>query len=270
MRSATTASPWSLGRMYDAARIRGKLGEVLKRVGRYSAALEALEPVAASIGETHALLGTAEEGIVRLRALLEQLERDGARTPVAALYLRLGVLMFTAGRYNESLAVGEQAAELARAVGDQHTLVQAVWNRANILQMLGRLDEAQRATHEVFSLVEVVGDLRCLMGVPRDMAYIHALRGTFGAGLRSLARSLALGEQMEDPASLSLSLAIRSWLAVLGGDWQRARADLKQAWALIRQVECQDRSTSRSSRRACLWPKANEWQPPYRHGRRSA
>lgn len=80
MRSATTASPWSLGRMYDAARIRGKLGEVLKRVGRYSAALEALELVAASIGETHALLGTAEEGIVRLRALLEQLERDGAHT----------------------------------------------------------------------------------------------------------------------------------------------------------------------------------------------
>lgn len=99
--------------------------------------------------------------------------------------------MFTAGRYNESLAVGEQAAELARAVGDQHTLVQAVWNRANILQMLGRLDEAQRAAHEVFSLVEVVGDLRCLMGVPRDMAYIHALRGTFGAGLRSLDRSIA-------------------------------------------------------------------------------
>jgi len=242
-----------LGRLRDALRVREKLGEVLKRTGRYNAALKALEPAAetyraagdldglgrvtASVGEAHALGGTAEEGMARLRPLLEQLDRDETSPARAPLSLWLGVLLFMVGRYDESLTALERAAQLARAGDDERTLVPAAWHRANLLQMLGRLEEALRADREVLPLAERVGNLECLVAVPRDMAYIHALRGAFTAGRDHIDRSLALAEQMENPAQISLILAMSGWLAVLSGDWQRARADLERAQSVSRQVD---------------------------------
>jgi len=154
-----------LGRTHDAVRVREKLGEVLIQIGRYDAALQVLEPAAiaygagddreglgrvtARVGEAHALRDTPEEGIARLQPLVERLEQGEAFPAQAALCLRLAVLMFMAGRYGESLTAVERAAELARAAGNDRVLVQATWNRANILQMLGRPEEALRADQEV-------------------------------------------------------------------------------------------------------------------------
>jgi predicted ATPase len=180
-----------LGRVQDAARVREKLGEVLVRTGRHTAALEALEPAAesyraagdleglgrttASIGEAHALRGTLNEGMARLRPVLEQLGRDETSPALAALHFWRGVFLITAGRYDESLAVLERAAELARAGGDDRTLVQVAWNRASTLQLLGRLEEALRADQEVLPLAEALGDLQSVMSVHRNIGYFYAL-----------------------------------------------------------------------------------------------
>ena len=73
-----------------------------------------------------------------------------------------------------------------------------------------------------------IADLECLVAVPRNVAYIHGLRGTFTAGRAYIDQSLALAAQLENPANLGLSLAVRGWLAILGGDCRRAQAD--RAW----------------------------------------
>jgi hypothetical protein len=43
--------------------------------------------------------------------------------------------------------------------------------------------------------------------------------------------------QLENPAQISFSLAMRAWLATLEGAWQRAHADLNQAETAGRQVD---------------------------------
>jgi transposase len=178
-----------------------------------------------------------DEGIALVTALLERLERGGTEASLAALHEALAVLLFTAGRYDDSLSAAECAAELARASGDDATLVQAAWNRANIFKMLGRLAEAVQADQEVLALADAVGDFECLVAVPRDLAYIHALRGEFEISRRSLARSFALAAQLGNPADLALTVALRGWLAVLGGAWPSAQVELEQALALSRQVD---------------------------------
>jgi tetratricopeptide (TPR) repeat protein len=241
-----------LGRPRDAVRLREKLGEVLKWTGRYADALEILEAaaehfrqagdqeglgrVAANIGNVYAFRGTADEGIARLRLLLAQLG-DGASASMATLHACVGLLLFLSNQYDESLVACERAVELARASGDDRTLVQARWQRANLLQMLGRLDEALQADCEVLAGAEALGDLECLVAVPRDMAYIHALQGAFAVGRHRIDQSVALAEQMGNPAQISFSLTIRAWLATLEGDWQRAHADLDQAETASRQVD---------------------------------
>jgi tetratricopeptide (TPR) repeat protein len=50
-------------------------------------------------------------------------------------------------------------------------------------------------------------------------------------------QSVALAIQLENPAQISFSLALRAWLATLEGDWQHAHADLDQAETASRQVD---------------------------------
>jgi tetratricopeptide (TPR) repeat protein len=243
----------TLGRTQDAVRVREKLGRVLHGAGRCDAALPLLQEAAeafraagdwesvvrvtAWMGRAHAVRGTVHEGIALITALLERLDRGGTKTPLAALYEALAVLMFTAGRYAESLVAGERAVELARASGDDATLVRAELGRANSVQLLGRLGDALRAYQDVLALAEAVGDFECLVVIPRDLAYFLALRGAFAPSAGYIARSFVLAAQMGNPALLSLTLAIRGWLAVLGGEWPSARADLEEALALSRQVD---------------------------------
>jgi tetratricopeptide (TPR) repeat protein len=229
-----------LGRPRDAVRVREKLGEVLYGAGRYEAALSVLERVAAAydlagdleglvrvtaaLGWAHRFWGTTPRGIELITALLERLELAGSSSPsLATLYQALGWLQFTAGLYDASLVAGERAAALARAVGDDRTLALAEGHRINILQMLGRLEDALRVGKEAMPLAERVGDLTCLFGIYGDLAHIHDLQGAFSTSRHYLDLALARSEELENPTLVAYTLGRRGWSAVLSGDWTRLR-----------------------------------------------
>src|SRR5205823_6203491 len=82
----------ALGRTLEAAAVREKVGSVLRTAARYEEALAVLEHAAeayraagdregvrralAQIGQVHAVRGTAEDGVKRLRAALEAVGMD--------------------------------------------------------------------------------------------------------------------------------------------------------------------------------------------------
>jgi tetratricopeptide (TPR) repeat protein len=237
----------------EAARVREKLGEVLRRTGHYAAAVRVLEPavasyraagdleglarIAARMAEADKMRGAPEEGIARLQPLLEHLERSEPAASMAEVYMWWGALQREAGHYDEHLAAVERAAALARAGGDQRTLVRVAWGRANTLQLLGRLEEALRVNQEVLPLAEAVGARQDFVTMARNQAFIYILRGAFADSRRCLEQSLASSGEWENPANVSLTLVFRGWLAILTGEWPSAHADLDQALALSRQVE---------------------------------
>jgi tetratricopeptide (TPR) repeat protein len=243
----------TLGQAQEAARVREKLGEVLFQTGRYGALIAALERagetfravgdgeslgrVAARMAEADKRQGTPEEGLARLQPLLEHLERSEPAASMAELYMWWGLFQLEAGRYQEHLAAVERAATLARARGDQRTLVRVSWGRANALQLLGRLEEALRVNEQILPLAEAVGELQVRVTVARNQAFIHTLRGAFADSRRYLEQSFASAGQLANPAVLSLTFVFRGWLAILTGEWPGARADLDQALALSRQVD---------------------------------
>ncbi|MGH2389139.1 MAG: tetratricopeptide repeat protein, partial [Chloroflexota bacterium] len=59
----------------------------------------------------------------------------------------------------------------------------------------------------------------------------------FASGRSAFDRALALAEQMGNPARLAFTLALRSWIAVLAGDWKNARADLDRAASVSSQTD---------------------------------
>jgi len=242
------------GRAHEAARVREKLGEVLYRIGRYDAAVAVLEQAAeayriagdldgqvrvtADLGRTHAVRGTTAAGLALLTALLERVERAGAFPPaLATLSYVLSWLLFSVGQYEAALAGCERAAGLARAAGDDDTLIRTQGLRVNLLQMLGRLREALRVGEEMLGLPEEASYVEVHVIALRDLAYVYALQGTFETSRRLFDLSFTLTVQMENPSYLSLILALRGWLAALTGDGQRAHAELDQALALSRQAD---------------------------------
>lgn len=241
------------GRFPDAVRIREKLGGVLSPAGRYDEAtwvLEATLPVfrasgdteslvrvTVRIGWTHARLGNARAGIAIITPLLRSLEGSDAPHLLAPLYAALGQLLFTAGEYRGCLAVAERTAELAREIGDDRSGVLAHAQRMNVLQMLGRLNDALRVSEEVFPRAETALDADSLPRAYRDLSCIHALRGDVAAARTAIARALPLAQQLADPAQLALTYSLQSWPAIISGDWSAARHSLDHALDSIRQTE---------------------------------
>lgn len=237
----------ALRRADRALHARELLADVLYGTGRYEAAVPLLDAVAAGLaaagdwaglarvtarlGWAHSRRGTPDAGIAGIAAVLALLERRGMPPP-AALHAALGQLLFGAGRYRESLAAIERAAERARASGDDHGRALADAQRINILQTVGRVADALRVADAVFPAIEAVDDLDARRRAHGDLAYIHILRADLATGRHHVDRALALAERTGDPAARAFALALRAWLATIGGDWPGAAADLERAQAL--------------------------------------
>src|SRR5207248_10819554 len=150
----------TLGRRALAATVSEKLGVMLARQARYDEALVSVERagegsrfegdlegelrVLAQIGRIHRWRGTSQEGLTRLLPLLGRLPQTSVSRGVAAFYVALAYLYKGAGQYSEQVAAAEQAATLARAIGDEYILTTALERRSAALLALGRLEETCR------------------------------------------------------------------------------------------------------------------------------
>jgi tetratricopeptide (TPR) repeat protein len=241
-----------LGRQLDGARVREKLGLVLRTVARYDEALAVLEQAAkvhrasgdqnslgrvtAQIGWVHADRGTPEEGVEHVQRLLDVLESSDRSPGVAALYGALGNLLWYRGRYGEQLAVTERASELARALGDDRLLVQAERTRGLALVVIGRVEEARSVLEEASRLAEVLGDLTSLCLALNNAGSVYCWRGDLETFGRYVGRTLDHAERLGDPGLIAFFTAKRGWVAFYGGDWDQSRTYIERAVAMSRRM----------------------------------
>src|SRR5205085_8578940 len=240
------------GRVQDAARVREKLGSVLRTAAGYEEALVVLEHAAetyrvagdiegvrralAQIGQVHADRGTAEDGIRRLQAALEMGGMDEPSPGLAALYDALAHLYFAGGRLDEQLAAAERAMELARAVGADSILADAETKRGLALLLLGRLEEAQRVLEEAIPLAEAAGDLDILGRMLTNVGSVYGAIGDLEQGRRYAERALEVAEQWGDAAQVVFATVTLGTWCFFVGDWAQTRTHLERALALARQI----------------------------------
>lgn len=241
-----------LGRADEALRAREKLANVLYETGHYGAAVSMLESVVdglaadadwtglaratARIGWAHWRGGTTDEGIARIEGLLAVLNRHHEQPP-PTLYAALGLLLFGAGRYSESLGAIELASERAHASGDARTRALADAQLINILYILGRVEDALRVGEALFSEIEWVEDLDTLRLAHGGLADIRILRGELAAARHHVDRARTIGERIGDPASLAFPLTLGAWIDTVAGDWRSARTGLERALDLSDRVQ---------------------------------
>jgi tetratricopeptide (TPR) repeat protein len=242
----------TLGRTAESAAIREQGGEILGRLARFDEAFAVLERAAetykaagdtqglgrtvARIGRIHAYRGTPHAGIARITAVLADLAGGAPSAALAALYVALGRLYFVTGRYQEQLQVAEQAATVARAVGDPGVLAEAEMRRGTALAHLGRREEGLHVLEEAIPLAEAAGDLGTLSRSLSNAAGIYAIQGDLVQSGLYFERGLQATERLGDPARIAYMTSRSGWHAFICGDWARAREYLERAVTMVQRI----------------------------------
>ena len=252
-----------------------KLAGVLSMGARYDQALEMLEQAAelhrdagdrereaaavAQMGHIHYLRDTAEEGIERLKPLIDALEADqGAAPPygLAALWAAVALLYGDADRPKDALGAAERAIELARTLTDHpdapKLLLGAEVTRSEALWRLGQSDEGLHVIEELIPRAEAANDLNNLMRALGNAANYYARRGELDKDREYHLRRLEISERRGDRGYMVLSDLALSTNAFLIGDWNQARLYLERAENVTRSLDTIHLSTWPLAARAWL------------------
>jgi tetratricopeptide (TPR) repeat protein len=243
------------GRASAAALVQEKLGILYRTMGHYEAALAALDraaetylvagdlerlgQVAEAIGDVHAYRGTTEAGIARLRPLAALLEPRGPTLGIAAVYSTLAHLYFVECREVEGLAAADRMMEIARALGDERRIAQALGRRSAILtRMVDGFEEWEEAAAACLAAGEQAGDPEGLVWALEDVGETHNRRGRFELAWLYFDRALRLANQQGHTNQIANLLVSSVYLvAFFRGDWARARAALERTLEIERQAE---------------------------------
>jgi tetratricopeptide (TPR) repeat protein len=241
----------TLGRSTEAIAVCEKLGIMLARLAHYDEALVTLERAAevyrvkgdlegelralAQMGRIHYWRGTSKEGLARLLPMLGRLPNNSVSRGAAAFYIALAYLYLGTGQYIEQIAAAEQAATLARSLGDEALLTTAQERRAAALLMVGRLDETcQALTGEVIPAAEESGRVWTVLTALDTLVRACEAMGDYQQAHTYLSRPpIALAEHLDDPVTTAHKLHRRGLNAFALGQWRRARSDFEHAATLV-------------------------------------
>jgi len=237
----------------EAIQVRIKLSNILCTTARYDEALalldeaiecyralgdlEGLGRATAQLGWCYAQRGTPSEGIARLQPLRTTLAaRSISPHGLAALDVALAQLYYISGRHGEQLTAATRAVKLARAAGDEPTIVQAELRRGNALLMLGRMEEGTRVIEQTVPLAEIAGDLWSLTHALNNIGVVYETHGAFATTRSYVERACTIAERIGDPTMIAFMGYRRGKNAFYLGDWHKARVCFEMAVADVQAV----------------------------------
>lgn len=231
------------------ARVEEKLGGVLTLAGRYDEALkllgraadtyreqrdlEATGRVTARMGFTHRLRGTPEEGTALVQPMIDLLSRSGPSSALASLHITLAVLYFVTGSHEEMLSAANRATAIARAIGDERLLGEAMERQAVAYDKLGRHAEALALLERAIPLIEAGGDLFVLGRAFNNAGVACERLGRIEECKRYVELALGVVERFGSPDTIAFYLGNLASSYCTLGEWTEAHACLERATTLL-------------------------------------
>jgi DNA-binding SARP family transcriptional activator len=257
------ALPFARG--VEEAEILEKLGAVLRATGRYDEAVSVLEQaavthqgtnhlerlghVAAEIARVHALRATPDQGIARLRGMLELFTGHAPSPALAQLYLSLTELSYLVGDYREQLAAAKQARAMARELGEDRLAAHAEVAQGDALGNLGKLHSARRVLEGAIPRLEIAGDIDTCAFALSVAAWLSLDLGEFERSRSSVERALALAEQCGMRAEIEMAELTLGRTLLFLGHWTQARDIFERA---VTMHDAADWSWGAAHRLFCL------------------
>ncbi|MFE7552448.1 ATP-binding protein [Streptomyces gardneri] len=230
----------------DAARARLAHSHVLRRMGHFEEAAEALrlalteferrgdhdDTVLAAALLAEALAKTRAPGAARRTLREHPVTTDTAPEPAASHCLALAVVRCTQGRYAAGAEAARHALTAARKVPGtrgQGLTARAFALQAASLGLAGRLDQAREAGDQSLAPAEAYGDPTLLGSVLSTLRENARRSGRLREAVQIGGRALALAEQSGDPIAAAFERANLAELRLLLEEPESARALAEQA-----------------------------------------
>lgn len=179
----------------------------LQRLGRYSEAIAAFDRAAqralaagnpglaarVQIGRIESLsfLGRDNEAIALARRLQQTLRAEGAEQDAAKVLVNLGNLHYRRDQYALALRRYEQAEAIFARGGNADARARAQANRANILTLVNRVDEAIALFESARAVFAAEGRALDAAMVDFNIGYLHHISGRYAAALAAMSRARA-------------------------------------------------------------------------------
>ncbi len=172
--------------------------------------------------------GELETSIDRLRAAATALERMGEKAEAAEAHIYIGVALGMTGRRAETLAAFDQALQLAREANDPRRTGWALFDIADTLHDLNRLDEAESHNREAREHLERVGDR---FGLAQTYIYegkIRRSRNDPEGAEQALREALSIFEEQNMEADVVEVLLRLGEVEATRKNWPRVREQLTE------------------------------------------
>jgi predicted ATPase/class 3 adenylate cyclase len=162
----------------------------------------------------------------------EALARPGARKPALGRCRGLaaaGQFCFYRARYREARAFLAESLEIARALGDESSIVGALQPLGMACLGDGDLDGARRHLEEAVELAQRQGNKLELAAVINALAQLHRLEGRLDLAEPLYDRVLALARDLGDQDSIAIALLNKAMVAISRGAAQAVAPALVEA-----------------------------------------
>jgi non-specific serine/threonine protein kinase len=141
---------------------------------------------------------------------------------VARVLQPLGMACLGAGDFALARRHGEDALELARGLGDKRELAAASNALAQLHRMEGRFDAAEPLYHDVVALARELGDQQSIAIGLLNLAMVSIGRGFGDPARPMLIEVLAIADEIGSKPVAQSALDVCAGLAAADGEWQRA------------------------------------------------
>jgi tetratricopeptide (TPR) repeat protein len=174
-------------------------------------------------------------------------------------------LLTRCGRVEQALETATQAAELARAVSDDHIRAAAEGRRGFALNVLRRFEEARHALETAIPLLEASGDVDLLLRSLDNLADIWARTGDLSRARQHYQRALELAQRWGNPRRIMLLAEKLAGATFHAGNWEQAHANYEYAAGLARQLPANAQSNSPLFSLALLAVLRGKWEDASRY-----
>jgi len=227
----------------ELSRTRINLAGALRACGRFDEAAREFETASRLAGgdleiRARALLGQANVANLRghhtdaLRLLKEAgglVETLGDSHLTATYHAELAPALYDQGDIDGAAAEAEKARAICVETGDRAGAVTCLAMIATMLISAGRYDEAVEKLTATASQARAVGRPIIRADALYGLAYLHIQRGDLQAARETHRELEECAAELGRAVNIAHALRLRGVLALLGGDYDRALRDLKEA-----------------------------------------
>jgi class 3 adenylate cyclase/tetratricopeptide (TPR) repeat protein len=185
-----------------------RAGDVLRRLGDLSAAIERLE-----------------QGLAVAREVAD-------RKAEAAALIALGGVDYTRGNWDAAESYAKEGLALARECGDVRSQAQATARLSWISTARGQHDDAVVWAEESLSLYEQVGDRQGMINAVNALGLVYLLRRELDRAAQCHRQHLTLDRETGDRVGMSVALNNLGEVARVRGDYDQARECYQEALAI--------------------------------------